>query len=514
MIQIKFGYLPLSFIASDEEVRRQVKNTIICRYVLDKFKNPQKLLKFLKSTQYGFTASAQDTGENKLLRISDIKNGIVNWETVPYCNCEREEDYLLQVNDILIARTGGTTGKSFIIKQIVGKPVFASYLIGLRVNEKLNPDYLYLFLNSYAYWSQIAQMKKGSAQPNVNAERIKELLIPYCDLKIQDKLVALANDQGIDDEFVQLYEKINEALERVDLTNELKIKYDEQNEFLSKLRQAILQEAVQGKLVPRDPADKPASELLKRIKADKLQLMWDKKIKEEKPLPPISPDEVPYELPKGWVWCRLPDIVAFGKNSIKRGPFGSSIRKEFFVTKGYKVYEQKNAIFNNFSLGNYYIDELMFQRLEDFEVKPNDIIISCSGTIGKVAVAPHDIRRGIINQALLKLTLNTNIVLNEYFAILFNAFIMQSDTLTNLKGTAIKNITSVQVLKQIPFPLPPLNEQKRIVAKVDELLKLCDELEEQIRQSTEESERLMQAVLREAFEGKYSEGPDQEASAA
>ncbi len=506
MNEIRFAYLPLSFITSDEEIRRQVKNTIICRYIFDKFKNPQKLLKFLKSTQYGFTVSAQDAGKNKLLRISDIKNGAVDWETVPYCDCEREEDYLLQINDILIARTGGTTGKSFIVKEIFGKPVFASYLISLRVNEKLNPDYLYLFLNSYVYWSQIVQMKKGSAQPNLNAETLKELIIPYCDLKIQEKLVALAYNSFVGHEFNSLFEAINETLEKVDLANELKTEYDEENLLISKLRQAILQEAVQGKLVPQDPTDEPASELLKRIKAEKLQLMREKKVKKEKSLPLISPDEVSYELPEGWAWCRLGEIGQI--NPRNQAP--DNIDAAFIPMS---LISEKYGVIPRSAKKNWGDIKRGFTHFQE-----NDVVLA------KITPCFENSKAGIVKGLFNRIGAGTTelhvfrgdneFILPECVYIYFKSPQFLREGQKKMTGTAGQKRVPADFVTHNPFPLPPLNEQKRIVAKVDELMRLCDELEEQIRQSKEESERLMQAVLQEAFEGKDVEESNAEVSVA
>jgi len=260
-----------------------------------------------------------------------------------------------------------------------------------------------------------------------------------------------------------------------------------------KLRELILQLAVQGKLVPQEPKDEPASVLLEKIKAEKKRLIKKKKIKKLS-LPPKF-DEVLYNLPKGWKWTKMTEVVSTNENSIKRGPFGSSIKKAFFVDEGYKVYEQKNAIYNDFSLGNYYINVEKFNELKKFEVKPYDILISCSGTIGKVATAPKVIQKGILNQALLKISLNTKILLNEYFAILFPAFFMRTNTLTNLKGTAIKNIVSVKILKLLPFPLPPIVEQKRIITKVNQLMAFCDELEARKQKKTKTRIALNEAAL-------------------
>jgi len=184
-----------------------------------------------------------------------------------------------------------------------------------------------------------------------------------------------------------------------------------------------------------------------------------------------------YQLPETWKIDTILNAVKEDKYSIKRGPFGSTIKKSYFVSEGYKVYEQQNAIYNDFNRGSYYLNEKKFKELKAFEVKPKDLIISCSGTVGKVAEAPEDMEQGVINQALLKLSLNQDKLLNDYFKIVFQAYFLDTPELRNLKGTAQKNMVPVKTLKSLPYPLPPLEEQKRIVAKVDELMALCDQLE-------------------------------------
>ena len=110
-------------------------------------------------------------------------------------------------------------------------------------------------------------------------------------------------------------------------------------------------------------------------------------------------------IPDGWTYATLPDIVKHEKHAIKRGPFGSHLKIEFFTTSGYKVYEQQNAIHNDLKRGCYYIDEKKFKELQSFEIKSGDLIISCSGTIGKLTIIPKYFEKGIINQALLKISL-------------------------------------------------------------------------------------------------------------
>ncbi|WP_395189931.1 restriction endonuclease subunit S [Vibrio harveyi] len=265
---------------------------------------------------------------------------------------------------------------------------------------------------------------------------------------------------------------------------------------VKKLRELILELAVRGKLVPQDPSDEPASVLLERIAAEKAQLVKDKKLKKPKELPSIDEIELPnYTLPLGWKWAFIPEVIAHDNYAIKRGPFGSALKKAYFVASGYKVYEQQHAINDDFLRGEYYVNEKKFEELKAFEVKPFDLIISCSGTVGKVAIAPVDMERGIINQALLKISLNTSALTNEYFKILFPAYYMKTETLSDLQGTAQKNMVSVETLKSEPFPYPPIEEQHRIVAKVDELMALCDQLEQQTEASIAAHQVLVTTLL-------------------
>ena len=265
---------------------------------------------------------------------------------------------------------------------------------------------------------------------------------------------------------------------------------------IKKLRELILELAVRGKLVPQDPNDEPASVLLERIAAEKAFFVKEKKIKKQKEKPNLNEIELPeFTLPIGWKWAFIPEVIAHDNYAIKRGPFGSALKKAYFVQLGYKVYEQQHAINDDFHRGEYYIDEQKFEELKAFEVKPFDLIISCSGTVGKVAIAPVDMEPGIINQALLKISLNTSALTNEYFKILFPAYYMKTETLSDLQGTAQKNMVSVDTLKNEPFPYPPIKEQHRIITKVDELMALCDQLEHQTEASIEAHQLLVSTLL-------------------
>ena len=173
--------------------------------------------------------------------------------------------------------------------------------------------------------------------------------------------------------------------------------------------------------------------------------------------------------------------------SIVRGPFGSMLKKEFFVERSestYKVYEQKNAIESDWKLGKYYITEQKFKELKRFECKPNDIIMSCSGTIGKLYQFPKEMEKGIINQALLKLTLDDKKILSKYFIEWFNNNLDKLDT----KGSGLQNMSSVKTLKTMEIPLPSIELQKKFtsfIENIEKQKKICNKIIDKLKELKE-----------------------------
>ena len=286
------------------------------------------------------------------------------------------------------------------------------------------------------------------------------------------------------------------------------------------LKQKILDLAIRGKLVPQDPNDEPASVLLEKIKKEKQELIKQGKIKKDKNESIIFvgddkqhyekfangtikniEEEIPFEIPKTWCWCRLKDLAIY-----KKGPFGSSITKSMFVPKSdnsYKVYEQKNAIYKDITIGNYFISKEKYNELKSFEVFPNDIIVSCAGTIGESYILPQKIPKGIINQALMKITLYVKEM--QCFYQYYFDMILKSKTNEDGKGSAMKNIPPFDILKKYLFPLPPLAEQERIVAKIEELFALVDKIEEEKQSLLKLIDKTKGKVLDLAMKGKLVE---------
>ena len=213
-------------------------------------------------------------------------------------------------------------------------------------------------------------------------------------------------------------------------------------------------------------------------------------------------EEIPFEIPQGWEWCRLNDLALY-----RKGPFGSSLTKSMFVAKSnqsVKVYEQKNAIQKDFRLGDYYISKEKFEAMQSFIVKPNDIIVSCAGTIGETYLLPLDAPVGIINQALMRVTL-FDLSMAEYWQMYF-AYMLLNEAQMKGAGSAIKNIPPFEYLKAVLVPVPPLSEQNRLVERYNLLLSLIAKYESEADKlnclNLNIYDKLKKTVLQEAIQGK------------
>lgn len=196
-----------------------------------------------------------------------------------------------------------------------------------------------------------------------------------------------------------------------------------------------------------------------------------------------------------WETVTLEDVTVDGSHGLKRGPFGGAIKKDSFVTNGYKIYEQKHAIYGDFDSGSYFITETRYRELKSFAVEPGDLIVSCSGTLGRVAVVPPTAKPGIINQALLRIRPKSNLVSPRFFKMLLETPDLQSRLFGSAGGSAIKNVKPLSEIRQVKFHLPDLYEQQRIA----EILDRAEELRSKRREAIAQLDILNQAIFLEMF---------------
>ena len=332
-------------------------------------------------------------------------------------------------------------------KVVLGKS--ACYFNLLNYLEK---RYLYRTLKTDYFIKYAVSNATGSTIKNVSLKVMKEWIVPLPPLGEQMRIVARLEEIL---PLVDAYEKAYNELQELNKT------------FPVKLKNSLLQMAIEGKLVEQRPEDGNAADLLKKIKAEKARLIKEKKLKKEKPLPPIAEDEIPFEVPENWRWVRLNDIYNFidyrGKtpNKISSGVVlitASNIRKGYldFSKKDYISVEEYNT------------------RLSRGITQKGDLLFTTEAPIGNVCI--NTVETVSCGQRVITFQrYDKNSIIN----CLYNHFILspffQSQINENATGTTAKGIKAA-ILKLLLIPLPPLAAQKRIVDRLEQLLPLCDEL--------------------------------------
>jgi type I restriction enzyme S subunit len=392
---------------------------------------------------------------------------------------ERKSHNEFQFDDdaVIVPLVSGTGHGHASIKRIhfqKGKFALGSILCAIIPIDKtkLNAEYLYRFLDLNRENELVARMK-GMANVSLPLKEIAQVEIPLPALKEQI-------------EFVEQYENLE------DKSDLLVIELTHQLTLVKKLRQQLLQDAVQGKLVKQNPKDEPASELLKKIKAEKEKLITEKKIKKQKELPPIKPEEIPFDIPENWVWCRLGEIgkitgggtPSMGNDEYWNGdiPWVSpkDMWTEFVSDTEMKVTQKgiKESSANLIPKGSLLIVGRSGILKRKLPVAIN--IVECTVNQDMKVIIPY----------ILQMNRFIQFVLRGLEANVLREFVKFGMTVHSLK---------YDEFSQMPIPVPPLSEQNRIVQKLDELMQSCNNLEVSIQQSAAQNEKLLQQVLREAL---------------
>ena len=341
--------------------------------------------------------------------------------------------------------------------------------------KKIDIEFLKWFVKSPAFVNALLEQTGGGIKTEIKAKKFLALKIPMPPIDEQRLIEAKLNG------FEAKYRKTDSELQT-------------QSYLIAKLRSSILSDAVSGRLVPQDPTDEPAGILLKRIKAEKEKLVKEGKIKKQKPLPPVAEEKTPYELPKGWVWCRLGELC----NNITSGSTPPKIHftdsQEIPYLKVYNIVNQKI----DFEYRPQYVkQEIHETKLKRSVLKPGDVVMNIVGPpLGKTAIIPDTHAEWNCNQAIAVFRLIVK-ELNQYIYTYLceGSFLKQ----ISLIGTAGQDNISITKSNNLLIPLPPVAEQHRIVAKVEKLMATCDKLETEVQKSRTETDRLMQAILKEAF---------------
>lgn len=410
-------------------------------------------------------------------------------------------------DDVLIGRYGASVGKILTGKE--GAYNVACAKIKIINEEKISKRFTFYLMHHSSIQNTLKGITRG-AQAGFNKKDLSKINIFLPNYKLQNELIKLYdlyNYKSLNNETISISDfkghKLIEEIHREYIKNfNISINLDfnirdliKSEENVKKLRQSILQDAVQGKLTQewrlQNPNVTPASELLKTIKAEKEQLIKEKKIKKEKSLLAITKEEIPFEIPESWVWCRMQDLCPNISS-------GSTPPRSEFKNGGVpylKVYNIRNQKIDFNYKSQFVNKEYHSTKLKRSILQPGDIIMNIVGPpLGKTAIIPDDFEEWNCNQAIaffkpIKRESNQWIY----------TYLLSKDYLKRITliGTAGQDNISVTKSKNIEIPFPPLEEQKVIVKKVNQLLAYCDTLEQEIKTSKTNAEKLMQSVLSE-----------------
>lgn len=475
-------------------------------------------------TQTGTTPSTKNPeyfgGNIPFIKPADISQNGVIYNNESLTELGLEKGRLIESNSVLMVCIGGSIGKNYFIDRDCSCNQQINAITGLC---KIDNKFLHYFVSSQEFYEQIISMATGSATPIINKGKWEQLLVQLPPLNEQKRIVEKV------DYLMKFCDKLEANLEKKIKYGALSAKsalngvsncssYEELEEDLrfiienfkyltltdgavGELKNAILSLAVKGKLVPQDDGDEPASVLLDRIREEKERLVKEKKIKKEKALPEIGEDEIPYELPRGWEWIRLGTISKkLGAGSTPSG--GSKV----YTDKGIKFIRSQNVYNDGLRVNNIaYIPVEINEKMKGSIVEPGDILLNITGgSIGRSCLIDNNFDIGNVNQHVSIIRLVDKYIKEYIHVIIISPYIQQK--IMDVQVGVSREGLSMTKLSKFLIPIPPLNEQKRIVEKVEKLMKVCDELELRIEESKKYNELLMESILKDSLKAKeYAE---------
>lgn len=472
-----------------------------------------------------FPASAKNLepsdGLIPCLRTANVQQEI-DWDDLIYVDSSyvKRNDQFLSIGDIVMSMANsrelvGKVSYTYSIPADNGA-TFGGFLSVIRP-YKLNSAFLMLILRTPHVREQlIGSASQTTNIANISLEKLNPLVISIPPLEEQHRIVAKVDElMALCDQLeqqtetsIQAHQVLVETL-LATLTNSKNAEELMENwqrisahfdtlftteESIDQLKQTILQLAVMGKLVPQNPADEPASELLKRIAKEKAQLVKEGKIKKQKALPPITDDEKLFELPNGWCLERLGNICEkMGSGSTPRG--GQSA----YVTEGIPFLRSQNVWNGELKLNDIaYIPQETHDKMENTKVYPGDVLLNITGaSLGRSTIFPKEIPEANVSQHVTIIRLIDR-EMKEFVHLGIISPLIQRLVWGRQVGMAIEGL-SKKVLEQFEFPIPPLEEQKRIVAKVAEFMEVCEQLQTSIKDAQITQLHLTDAIVEQTL---------------
>jgi type I restriction enzyme S subunit len=422
-----------------------------------------------------------DLTHYKRVTIKSKHGGVSVRDTAIGAKIGTKKQFILKKGQFVLSKIDARYGAFGISNEDVDQAIITGNFWAYNFNENIiSIKWLNYFTNSLGFYELCERASSGITYRKYLNETVflnNEIVLPP--IENQDEILI-----GIDSKRTKSQNIVTE------LTN--------QKILLKKLRQQILQEAIEGKLTKnwrkQNPNVESASKLLKRIHAEKEQLIKDKQIKKQKPFPPINKDEKPFNLPDRWVWCRTGSIL----NKFSTGPFGSMLHKSDYVSNGIPLVNPTNII-NGTIVPNkkMMIDEETRTRLSKYALKLDELVVARRGDLSKCAIVSKQEEGWLCGTGSFFIQPAKHIS-KEFFIKVYTAYFFQKQLADTSIGQTMANLNQ-KILNTAFFPLPSFAEQKAIVNKVDKLFAICEQLEGQTTSNQNYANALMQSVLKEAF---------------
>ncbi len=411
-----------------------------------------------------------DNEEYNLVTIKLYHRGVQLRKKVRGSEIQAEKMSKVKAGQFILSGIDARNGAFGIIPKELDGAVVTNDFWHFEIDRNIMSNEYFLWLSSTPYFDDICNKASDGTTNRIRLQSnrfyAQELMIP----EIQDQ-----------------HKVVEELKSTNNKLKSLESEYQFQLTQIENLNQAILQEAAQGKIVPQDPNDESAKELLKRIKAEKIKAGI-----KEKPLPPIKAEEIPFEIPESWVWCRIDEITSkIGSGSTPKGSNYSKTGYPFFRSQN--IYNE-GLIYEDIK----FISNDTQRQMKGTIVYPNDILLNITGgSMGRCALVPENLIEGNVSQhvcIIRPIELNVNffhkLVLSPYF----QKFIFSSTSGAGREGLPKYN------LEKFVIPIPPLNEQVRIIKEIEKQLEKTKQLKAHIVTNQKATEQLLKALLHEAFE--------------
>lgn len=348
-----------------------------------------------------------------------------------------EKVLLCEDGDLLIVGDGSRSG----LTGRAIKGIVGSTLYKIYA-DGMTTDYLRYFIESK--YLLLNTQKKGTGTPHLNANILKKSKLIVPSIEEQERIVA---------KIEELFSDLDNAVETLNATKTQ----------LEVYRQAVLKEAFEGKLTAK----------------------WRER------------NNIDYSFNK----VNIKALVKKEKNSLKAGPFGSSLKKEFYVSNGYKIYGQEQVIAGDECIGDYYVNEEKYQELITCKVSPRDVLISLVGTVGKVLILSRECKAGLINPRLIKISLDENIMIPEYFKYYFESDFIKTLYKSKVHG-ATMDVLNMSMIKELPFLLCSIKEQEQIIYEIESRMSEYYNIENTVNMVLQQTSAMRKSILKQAFEGR------------